>query len=92
MSQDDEIHYSEFLAAMMASRIALHDELLKDAFRPDGCTGSRVLEHTALLDHPPKPSAEIVSEHFLHTFATCESMCEAYRALAVLSRILKLEG
>ncbi|CAJ1342242.1 unnamed protein product [Effrenium voratum] len=32
-SEDDEIHYSEFLAAMMASRIALHDELLKDAFR-----------------------------------------------------------
>ena len=31
--EDDEIQYSEFLAAMMASRIALHDELLKDAFR-----------------------------------------------------------
>ncbi|CAK9060708.1 Calcium-dependent protein kinase 22 (OsCDPK22) (OsCPK22) [Durusdinium trenchii] len=30
---DNEIQYSEFLAAMMASRIALHDELLKDAFR-----------------------------------------------------------
>eukprot|EP00434_Breviolum_minutum_P028249 symbB.v1.2.024990.t1/scaffold2394.1/size82379/6 len=30
---DDDIQYSEFLAAMMASRIALHDELLKDAFR-----------------------------------------------------------
>mmetsp|Transcript_3486 Transcript_3486/g.8362 ORF Transcript_3486/g.8362 Transcript_3486/m.8362 type:complete len:520 (+) Transcript_3486:31-1590(+) len=29
----DEIHYSEFLAAMMASRISLHDDLLKDAFR-----------------------------------------------------------
>eukprot|EP00435_Cladocopium_sp_Y103_P011757 s666_g3.t1 len=31
--KDDDIQYSEFLAAMMASRIALHDELLKDAFR-----------------------------------------------------------
>ncbi|CAE7170981.1 CPK22, partial [Symbiodinium pilosum] len=31
--EHDEIHYSEFLAAMMASRIALHDDLLKDAFR-----------------------------------------------------------
>ena len=31
--EQDEIHYSEFLAAMMASRISLHDDLLKDAFR-----------------------------------------------------------
>ena len=31
--EHDEIHYSEFLAAMMASRISLHDDLLKDAFR-----------------------------------------------------------
>lgn len=38
---DNEIQYSEFLAAMMASRIALHDELLKDAFRTghSGCLG-----------------------------------------------------
>ena len=33
--KDDDIQYSEFLAAMMASRIALHDELLKDAFRTE---------------------------------------------------------
>jgi len=29
----DEIHYSEFLAAMCSSRIALHDDLLKSTFR-----------------------------------------------------------
>eukprot|EP00928_Gymnodinium_smaydae_P068630 TRINITY_DN5180_c1_g1_i1.p1 TRINITY_DN5180_c1_g1~~TRINITY_DN5180_c1_g1_i1.p1 ORF type:complete len:540 (-),score=115.84 TRINITY_DN5180_c1_g1_i1:96-1715(-) len=30
---DQDISYSEFLGAMMASRIALHDELLHDTFR-----------------------------------------------------------
>mmetsp|Transcript_28912 Transcript_28912/g.79662 ORF Transcript_28912/g.79662 Transcript_28912/m.79662 type:complete len:542 (+) Transcript_28912:109-1734(+) len=29
----DEIHYSEFLAAMCSTRIALHDDLLKQTFR-----------------------------------------------------------
>lgn len=29
----DEIHYSEFLAAMVSSRVALHDGLLKETFR-----------------------------------------------------------
>jgi len=29
----DEIHYSEFLAAMVSSRIAIHDDLLKGAFK-----------------------------------------------------------
>jgi len=32
-SHTDEIHYSEFLAAMVSSRIAIHDDLLKGAFR-----------------------------------------------------------
>jgi len=30
---DAEIHYSDFLAAMMSSRLALHDGLLREAFR-----------------------------------------------------------
>eukprot|EP00930_Biecheleria_cincta_P051173 TRINITY_DN3632_c0_g3_i1.p1 TRINITY_DN3632_c0_g3~~TRINITY_DN3632_c0_g3_i1.p1 ORF type:complete len:525 (+),score=117.86 TRINITY_DN3632_c0_g3_i1:81-1655(+) len=30
---DDEIHYSDFLAAMMSSRIKLYDELLQECFR-----------------------------------------------------------
>merc|ERR1712113_169726 len=29
----DDIPYSEFLAAMVSSRIALHDDLLKESFR-----------------------------------------------------------
>merc|ERR1712151_286028 len=29
----EEIHYSEFLAAMMSSRIQLHDDLLKQTFQ-----------------------------------------------------------
>jgi len=33
VSHDDEIHYSEFLAAMMSSRFQLHDNLLKATFR-----------------------------------------------------------
>jgi len=32
-SCDDEIHYSEFLAAMVSTRIALHDELLLSTFK-----------------------------------------------------------
>uniref|UniRef100_A0A7S2J0T5 Calmodulin n=1 Tax=Alexandrium andersonii TaxID=327968 RepID=A0A7S2J0T5_9DINO len=32
-NNDDEINYSEFLAAMVSSRIALHDDLLKATFK-----------------------------------------------------------
>lgn len=32
-SNTDEIHYSEFLAAMVSSRIALHDNVLKETFQ-----------------------------------------------------------
>jgi calcium-dependent protein kinase len=32
-NHQEEIHYSEFLAAMCASRIKLHDDLLKDTFK-----------------------------------------------------------
>lgn len=31
-NQDEEIHYSDFLAAMVNTRIALHDDMLKQAF------------------------------------------------------------
>ncbi|CAK9071962.1 unnamed protein product [Durusdinium trenchii] len=33
MSRREEIHYSDFLAAMMSTRIALHDDLLRSAFQ-----------------------------------------------------------
>jgi calcium-dependent protein kinase len=32
-NNDEEIHYSDFLAAMVSTRIALHDDLLKSAFK-----------------------------------------------------------
>mmetsp|Transcript_63517 Transcript_63517/g.138337 ORF Transcript_63517/g.138337 Transcript_63517/m.138337 type:complete len:567 (-) Transcript_63517:29-1729(-) len=32
-NHDHEIHYSDFLSAMLASRIALHDDMLKETFR-----------------------------------------------------------
>jgi len=32
-SQNDEIHYTEFLAAMVSTRIAMHDELLTQTFQ-----------------------------------------------------------
>jgi calcium-dependent protein kinase len=32
-NNDEEIHYSDFLAAMVSSRIALHDDLLKASFK-----------------------------------------------------------
>lgn len=31
-AQNEEIHYSEFLAAMVSTRIAMHDDLMKDTF------------------------------------------------------------
>lgn len=32
-NNDEEIHYSDFLAAMVSTRIAMHDELLRTAFK-----------------------------------------------------------
>lgn len=32
-NHDEEIHYSDFLAAMVSTRIALHDDLLRSAFK-----------------------------------------------------------
>merc|ERR1711862_1093450 len=32
-NEDDEIHYSDFLAAMVSTQIALHDGLLYDTFK-----------------------------------------------------------
>merc|ERR1712019_99783 len=32
-NNDEEIHYSDFLAAMVSTRIKLHDDLLTSAFR-----------------------------------------------------------
>lgn len=32
-NHDEEIHYADFLAAMMTTRIAVHDDLLKQAFK-----------------------------------------------------------
>merc|ERR1712063_193944 len=31
--QNDQIHYSEFLAAMVSTRIAMHDDLLRATFQ-----------------------------------------------------------
>merc|ERR1712183_1148553 len=33
VSNTEEIHYTEFLAAMVSTRIQLNDDLLKDAFQ-----------------------------------------------------------
>merc|ERR1711974_224942 len=32
-NHDDTVHYSDFLAAMLSSRIALHGDMLKAAFK-----------------------------------------------------------
>merc|ERR1712083_815204 len=32
-TNDEEIHYSEFLAAMVSTRIALHDDMLTQTFK-----------------------------------------------------------
>merc|ERR1719443_1318831 len=32
-SNNEEIHYSDFLAAMVSSRIALHDDMIQEAFK-----------------------------------------------------------
>merc|ERR1712217_432746 len=39
-TNDEEIHYSEFLAAMVSTRIALHDDMLTQTFRKFDCDNS----------------------------------------------------
>jgi len=39
-SQNDEIHYTEFLAAMVSTRIAMHDDLLTQTFKRFDCDNS----------------------------------------------------
>lgn len=47
---DGDVHYSDFLAAMMSSRLTLHDDLLREAFRhfemdQDGHISLESLQH-----------------------------------------------
>jgi calcium-dependent protein kinase len=44
----NEIHYSEFLGAMVSSRIALHDDLLKSTFRRFDMDNSGFITHEDL--------------------------------------------
>jgi calcium-dependent protein kinase len=44
----NEIHYSEFLGAMVSSRIALHDELLKSTFRRFDMDNNGYISHEDL--------------------------------------------
>ncbi|CAJ1343804.1 unnamed protein product [Effrenium voratum] len=45
----DEVHYSEFLAAMVSSRIAMHDQLLRAAFARFDVDGNGYISRKSLL-------------------------------------------
>merc|ERR1712232_313007 len=47
---DQEIHYSEFLAAMVSTRIRLHDELLRSTFERFDCDHSGYITAANLRD------------------------------------------
>mmetsp|Transcript_68918 Transcript_68918/g.165410 ORF Transcript_68918/g.165410 Transcript_68918/m.165410 type:complete len:577 (+) Transcript_68918:125-1855(+) len=49
-THDEEIHYSAFLAAMISSRIALHDKLLHSAFNRFDLDGSGRVTSEGLAD------------------------------------------
>jgi calcium-dependent protein kinase len=63
-THDDQIHYSEFLAAMVAGRLRLHEELLDDVFRrfdTDG-TGKISPENLKEVLGAKTPLAEFMRE------------------------------
>lgn len=79
-NHDEEIEYNEFLAAMMASRIAIHDGLVKDVFQrlDSDCSGSieiNDLRHvfgTSLK----RPQAEKIIEEAAQTGSRCISFVD----------------
>jgi calcium-dependent protein kinase len=50
MTHDDEIHYSEFLAATVSARINLHDHLMHDTFKRFDADGNGVIELSDLKE------------------------------------------
>lgn len=63
-SHSDEIHYSDFLAAMVSSRIKLHDSLLKQTFRRFDTDGTGYITADNLREILGGTSAEV--EHLVH--------------------------
>lgn len=49
-NSDEEIHYSDFLAAMVSTRIGLHDDLLRDAFKRFDTDNSGYIEEHNLRE------------------------------------------
>mmetsp|Transcript_67753 Transcript_67753/g.124694 ORF Transcript_67753/g.124694 Transcript_67753/m.124694 type:complete len:540 (+) Transcript_67753:57-1676(+) len=50
MNHSEEIHYSEFLAAMVSSRLKMHDDLLKQTFRRFDTDNSGYITEANLRD------------------------------------------
>merc|ERR1712217_676905 len=48
MNHTEEIHYSEFLAAMVSTRIRVHDNLIREAFRRFDADGSGFIDRNDL--------------------------------------------
>jgi len=66
-NQDERVHYSEFLAAMMSSRITLHDELIAAAFNRFDMEGTGYITSNNLaevLGHccPAEEVAQLINE------------------------------
>lgn len=67
-NEDDVIQYSEFLAAMMASRIKLHDSLVMDTFRrfdtdSSGYVTAENLKNVLGADFDPAPVMRCIDEN-----------------------------
>merc|ERR1719243_530952 len=50
VNQNEEIHYSEFLAAMCSSKVAMHEDLISQAFRRFDTDNSGVISLENLKD------------------------------------------
>merc|ERR1712110_119118 len=62
-SQDEEIHYSEFLAAMVSTRIEMHDDMLRAAFNKFDSDHSGFITVDNIGRFSVRPAASIKSPH-----------------------------
>eukprot|EP00747_Dinoflagellata_sp_TGD_P080653 gnl/TRDRNA2_/TRDRNA2_160988_c1_seq1.p1 gnl/TRDRNA2_/TRDRNA2_160988_c1~~gnl/TRDRNA2_/TRDRNA2_160988_c1_seq1.p1 ORF type:complete len:566 (+),score=162.35 gnl/TRDRNA2_/TRDRNA2_160988_c1_seq1:76-1773(+) len=64
-NHDEEIHYSDFLAAMLSSRIAVHDDLLKKTFKRFDTDNSGYITKENLKDILGEAFTEAEAEQLL---------------------------
>lgn len=70
INHDDQIHYSEFLAAMVSSRITLHEEMLKRTFKRFDHEGKGFITSASLKDILGDTITVDAAEHLVHEVDT----------------------